>query len=282
VAQICIFLYHARKGLDMRVVIKKDYATVSAFVASHVADRINAFGPTEERPFVLGLPTGSSPIGTYGELVRLYKEGKVSFKNVITFNMDEYVGLGPDDPKSYYYFMHEHLLNHIDIKKENIHILDGLAKDLYMECDDYEDKIHRCGQIQLQLGGIGSNGHIAFCEPGSSLTSRTRIKTLTNSTREDNARFFDNDISKVPKLALSVGVGTICDAKEVLLIASGRNKAEAIRQTVEGGVSHMCTASVLQMHKNGVLVCDENAASRLSPHVVEYFQEIVHPGLTDK
>jgi glucosamine-6-phosphate deaminase len=250
-------------------------------VASHVADRINAFGPTEERPFVLGLPTGSSPIGTYAELVRLCKEGKVSFKNVISFNMDEYVGLAPDNPQSYHYFMREHLFDHIDIKKENIHILNGMAKDLYKECDDYEAQIKRCGRIQLQLGGIGSNGHIAFCEPGSSLTSRTRVKTLTTSTREDNARFFDDDINRVPKLALSVGVGTICEAKEVLLIASGRGKAEAIRQTVEGGVSHMCTASILQMHKNGVLVCDTNAASRLSPHVVEYFQEIVHPGMGD-
>jgi len=260
----------------MRVFIKNDYNELSAFVADYIAEKINEFKPTAENPFILGLPTGSSPIGTYNHLAELHKKGKVSFEHVITFNMDEYVGLAHDDPESYRHFMHKHLFDRIDIKKENINILDGMASDLKKECDAFEAKIKKYGRIHLFLAGIGSNGHLAFNEPGSSMSSRTRVKKLTYTTREDNSRFFGDDISKVPGQALTVGVGTVYDSEEVMLIASGRNKADAIHRTIEGGISHMCTASMLQMHQRGVIVCDRNAASKLSPHVAEYFQQIVH------
>ena len=157
------------------------------------------------------MPTGSTPIETYKELINLYKEGVLSFENVITFNMDEYVGLAPEHEQSYHYFMHENFFKHIDIKEENINILNGLAENLEEECQRYEDKIKSVGGIDLFLGGIGEDGHIAFNEPGSSLASRTRDKDLTYDTILANSRFFDNDINKVPKLALTIGVGTLMD-----------------------------------------------------------------------
>lgn len=175
-------------------------------IANYIKERIRQYNPSAERPFVLGLPTGSSPIGTYKKLVELYKAGEISFKHVVTFNMDEYVGLPRDHPESYHSFMWTHLFSHVDIKPENVHILDGNAEDLDEECKRYEAEIARVGGIELFLGGIGPDGHIAFNEPGSSLTSRTRVKTLAYETILANARFFDGDISKVPKLALTVGV----------------------------------------------------------------------------
>ncbi|HET9130687.1 MAG TPA: glucosamine-6-phosphate deaminase, partial [Terriglobia bacterium] len=187
----------------MRVIIQKNYDLVSKWTASYVVKKIKEFNPTPEKPFILGLPTGSSPIGTYKELVAMHKAGKVSFKNVITFNMDEYVNLPEDHPESYHSFMKTNLFNHIDIPKENINILNGNAKDLEKECADYEAKIKKAGGIHLFLGGIGPDGHIAFNEPGSSLASRTRIKTLTHDTIIANSRFFGNDINKVPKTALT-------------------------------------------------------------------------------
>lgn len=174
--------------------------------ANYIKERIRQFGPSSERPFVLGLPTGSSPIGVYKRLVELFKKGEVSFKNVVTFNMDEYVGLPRDHPESYHSFMWNNLFKHVDIKPENVHILDGNAPDLDEECKKFEAEIARVGGIELFLGGIGPDGHIAFNEPGSSLTSRTRVKTLAYETIIANARFFGSDITKVPKLALTVGV----------------------------------------------------------------------------
>ena len=199
----------------MRVIIESDYQALSQWAANYVASKINAANPTPEKPFVLGCPTGSSPLGMYKALIELNKQGKVSFQNVVTFNMDEYVGLPEDHPESYHTFMWKNFFNHIDIKKENVHILNGNAEDLEAECANYEKQIAEIGGIDLFMGGIGPDGHIAFNEPGSSLSSRTRIKTLTTDTIIANSRFFDNDVNKVPKTALTVGVGTVLSAKEV-------------------------------------------------------------------
>lgn len=233
----------------MRVIIESDYQALSQWAANYVASKINAANPTPEKPFVLGCPTGSSPLGMYKALIELNKQGKVSFQNVVTFNMDEYVGLPEDHPESYHTFMWKNFFNHIDIKKENVHILNGNAEDLEAECANYEKQIAEIGGIDLFMGGIGPDGHIAFNEPGSSLSSRTRIKTLTTDTIIANSRFFDNDVNKVPKTALTVGVGTVLSAKEVLIICNGHNKARALQHAVEGGITQMWTISALQMHQ---------------------------------
>ncbi|MBQ7489705.1 MAG: glucosamine-6-phosphate deaminase, partial [Bacteroidales bacterium] len=204
----------------MRVIIEPDYARLSKWAADYVVNKINAANPTAEKPFVLGLPTGSSPIGMYKELVKANKEGRVTFKHVLTFNMDEYVGLPEEHPESYHSFMATNLFNHIDCPKENIHILNGNAPDLEAECEHYEKMIEEAGGIDLFIGGIGPDGHIAFNEPGSSLTSRTRQKTLTTDTRIANSRFFGGDPNNVPAHALTVGVGTVMDAKEVLILCN--------------------------------------------------------------
>jgi len=258
----------------MRIVIKKDPREVGEWVANYIADKINAFNPTKEQPFVLGLPTGSSPLPTYREFVTMYKEGKLSFKNIITFNMDEYVGLPENHPQSYHYFMYNNLFNHVDITPENINFLDGNADDLEKNCREYEEKINEVGGIDLFLGGIGADGHIAFNEPGSSLTSRTRLKTLSYDTILANSRFFNNDISKVPTMAMTVGVGTVMDAREVLIIITGFGKARALRQVVEGGISHMWTVSMLQMHQHALIVCDDPATMELQVETVKYFKDI--------
>lgn len=258
----------------MRLLIHNDYQMLSKWLAYYLAGKINKFHATSIKPFVLGLPTGSSPLGIYKELINLYKEGKVSFKNVITFNMDEYVGIAEDHPESYHYFMYSNFFNHIDIPKENINILDGNAKNLQKECNLFEEKIKKAGGIELFLGGIGSDGHIAFNEPGSSLSSRTRIKTLTQDTINANSRFFDNDINKVPKTALTVGVGTVMDAKELVIIISGYNKARALMKVVDEGVNHMWTVSMLQLHQHGMICCDEDATMELKVGTAKYFKEI--------
>lgn len=258
----------------MRIIIKKDPAEIGKWTASYIADKIKKARPTPKKPFVLGLPTGSSPLPVYNEFIALCKAGKISFKNVVTFNMDEYVGIDENHSESYHYFMFDKLFNHIDISRDNINILNGNAKDLEKECADYEQKIQAAGGIDLFLGGIGPDGHIAFNEPGSSLTSRTRVKTLRYDTILANSRFFGGDMSKVPKQALTVGVGTVMDANEVIIIISGYNKARALKEVVEGGVSHMWTASILQMHQRGIIVCDEPATSELCVETVRYFMDI--------
>ena len=258
----------------MRVIIEPNYDLMSQWAANHVVERINAAKPTAEKPFVLGLPTGSSPIGMYRALVKAYQEGKVSFKNVVTFNMDEYVGLPVEHPESYHSFMFTNLFNHIDCPKENIHILNGNAEDLAAECEAYEREIEKFGGIDLFLGGIGPDGHIAFNEPGSSLGSRTREKTLTTDTIIANSRFFDNDVNKVPKLALTVGVGTVMDAREVMILVNGHHKARALQAAVEGSVNHMWTISALQMHRHGIIVCDEPATDELRVGTYKYFKDI--------
>jgi glucosamine-6-phosphate deaminase len=247
---------------------------MSQWAANYVVERINAAKPTKEKPFVLGLPTGSSPIGMYRALVKAYQEGKVSFKNVLTFNMDEYVGLPEEHPESYHSFMFSNLFNHIDCPKENIHILNGNAKDLAAECAHYEQMIAEAGGIDLFLGGIGPDGHIAFNEPGSSLSSRTRQKTLTTDTIIANSRFFDNDINKVPKTALTVGVGTVMAAKEVMILVNGHAKCRALQAAVEGSVNHMWTISALQMHQHGIIVADDAACEELKVGTYRYFKDI--------
>ncbi len=258
----------------MRILIHKDYQQLSKWTAYAIAKKIIDFAPTPEKPFVLGLPTGSSPIGTYTELINLVQQGVLSFKNVITFNMDEYVGIPEDHPQSYHYFMDKHFFNHIDIPRENIHILNGNAPDLIKECAAYEEKIKKVGGIHLFLGGIGPDGHIAFNEPGSSLRSKTRIKTLTYDTILANSRFFDNDIKKVPKTALTVGVDTVMQAKEVIIIINGYKKARALQKVVEEGINHMWTASVLQLHPKGMIVCDDDATMELKVGTVKYYKDI--------
>ncbi len=258
----------------MRILIHENYQQISKWTAYYIANKINTFNPTPEKPFVLGLPTGSSPIGTYTELIELVKQGELSFQNVVTFNMDEYVGIPVDHPQSYHYFMDKHLFNHIDIPRENINILDGNAADLEAECEAYEKKIESYGGIQLFLGGIGPDGHIAFNEPGSSLKSKTRVKTLTYDTIIANSRFFDNDVKKVPKTALTVGVDTVMQAKEVIIIINGYNKARALQKVVEEGVNHMWTVSVLQLHQKGMIVCDEDATMEIKVGTAKYFKDI--------
>jgi len=258
----------------MRVIIEPTYKVASKWAANYVAGRINEFGPTDSKPFVLGLPTGSSPLGMYRELIELNKAGTVTFKNVVTFNMDEYVNLPKDHSESYHSFMWNNFFSHIDIPKENANILDGNAPDLEAECAKYEEKIKKVGGINLFVGGIGPDGHIAFNEPGSSLSSLTRVKTLTYDTIIANSRFFDGDINKVPKTALTVGVKTVLDAEEVLIIVNGHNKARALQHAIEQGVNHMWTISALQMHPKGIIVCDEEATIELKVGTAKYFKDI--------
>ncbi len=258
----------------MRLIIQPDVTGISNWAANYIADNINQYSPTADRPFVLGLPTGSTPLGTYKKLIELHKAGKVSFKNVVTFNMDEYVGIPENHPQSYHSFMWDNFFSHIDIQKENVNILNGNAPDLIAECEAYEAKIKAMGGIHLFLGGIGADGHLAFNEPGSSLCSRTRIKTLTQDTIIANSRFFENDINQVPKLALTVGVGTVMDAREVLILVNGHNKAHALQQAVEGSVNQMWTITALQLHPKGIIVCDEAATVELKVGTYRYFKEI--------
>lgn len=258
----------------MRLIIQKDYETVSKWAANYVAKRIKESNPAADNPFILGLPTGSSPIGMYKELINLYKKGVLSFKNVVTFNMDEYVGLPEEHPQSYHSFMWNTFFKHIDIKKENVNILNGNSTDLDKECENYEEKIHAYGGINLFIGGIGPDGHIAFNEPASSLGSLTRVKTLTMDTIIANSRFFDNDVNKVPKTALTVGVKTVLDAHEVLIIINGLNKARALSKVVEEGVNHMWTVSALQLHPRGIIVCDDSSTYELKVGTVKYFLDI--------
>jgi glucosamine-6-phosphate deaminase len=210
----------------------------------------------------------------YKELIKLYKEGKVSFKNVVTFNMDEYVNIPENHLESYHSFMWNNFFSHIDITKENVNILNGNAADLKAECAAYEEKIKTLGGVNLFVGGIGPDGHIAFNEPGSSLASRTRVTALTYDTIIANSRFFDGDVNKVPKTALTVGVGTVMDADEVLIIVNGHNKARALRHAIEEGVNHMWTISALQLHPKGIIVCDDEATSELKVGTVKYFKDV--------
>lgn len=241
----------------MEVDISKSYDELSRKAAGVIADVLNA-----KPNAVLGMATGSSPLGLYKELVRLHKEESLNFSQVTTFNLDEYVGLPVTHDQSYHYFMHENFFKHVNIPRENIHIPSGTTKNYRAFCQWYEDRIKACGGIDAQILGIGSDGHIAFNEPTSSLRSRTRLKTLARQTIEDNARFFDN-IEDVPIYAITMGVGTILEARELVLVANGKNKADAVAKMIEGPVTSMITASALQMHASAKVFIDEDAASEL-------------------
>ena len=258
----------------MKVIIRNTSKEGSLWAAHHIAEKIKAKAAVTDKPFVLGLCTGSTPIETYAELARMVQAGELSFRNVISFNMDEYVGLPEEHPESYHSFMHTNLFSKIDEPKENIHILNGNAEDLDAECAAYEKAIEQAGGFDLFLGGIGEHGHIAFNEPFSPLTSRTRVVTLTEDTRVVNSRFFGGDMNLVPKQALSVGVATVTDSKEVVILAFGPKKARAIHDAVEGPYSHMCTVSALQNHQNGIIVADEASVGELKVNSYKYFKAV--------
>lgn len=242
----------------MRVIIRSD-----AVAASITAARIIANQVIRKPSCVLGLATGGTPLICYQELIRLFREGILDFSAVTTFNLDEYVGLGPGDSQSYHHFMFSHLFDHINIDPLRIHIPDGKATDLRAACKVYEQRIAEAGGIDLQLLGIGTDGHIAFNEPGSSLGSRTRLKTLCQQTVLDNARFFECP-DQVPRLAVTMGVGTILESRQCLMLATGENKAIAIQQAIEGPITCQNTASALQLHPEVIAILDEAAASLLN------------------
>ena len=256
----------------MKVVIQENYDKMCEWAAEHIIEAINEHD--EDRPFVLGLPTGSTPIGVYKRLIEANKAGRVSFENVVTFNMDEYVGLPHEHDQSYWYFMHDNFFNHIEIPAENINILNGMAEDPEAECASYEEKIASYGGIDLFMGGCGVDGHIAFNEPYTSLNSRTGVRALTEDTRIVNSRFFGNDPEATPPTALSVGVGTVTDSREVLLLVNGHNKARALAHCIEGGVSSKWTISALQLHNNAVIACDDAACGELKLDTYNYFRDV--------
>ncbi|RNF27125.1 putative glucosamine-6-phosphate isomerase, putative,glucosamine-6-phosphate deaminase [Trypanosoma conorhini] len=259
----------------MRIVISEDSDAVADYVAGYIIERIRDFSPSKDRPFVLGLPTGGSPLKTYQRLIQAYREGRITFRNVITFNMDEYVGLPREHPQSYYYFMKANFFDFVDIPEENRNLLDGNVPDLLHECQRYEDKIRQVGGIHLFIAGIGTDGHLAFNEPGSSLDSLTRVKSLNDETIASNARFFDNDVRRVPTMALTVGIRTVLQAQSVLVIATGASKAVAVAQCVEGSVSHSHPITALQWHRSAVLCLDRDATMELKVKTVRYFEGLL-------
>jgi len=250
----------------MRVIVAKDPQEVSQKAAQFVA-AVMSRRPT----CVLGMATGSTPLGLYRELIRMHKEEGLDFSRVVTFNLDEYVGLSGTHPQSYRAFMQKNLFDHINLDVRNTHVPDGRALDFEAFCEQYEKMIRDEGGIDLQILGIGSDGHIAFNEPGSSLGSRTRLKTLTAETVRDNARFFGSE-KEVPRLAITMGVGTILESRQCLLLATGESKARAIRDTIEGPITAQVTASALQMHRDVVAIVDEEAGRLLERR--NYYREV--------
>ena len=241
----------------MEVVICPTYDELSRRAAKVVGELVRT------KPWaVLGFATGSSPLGLYKELIRMHGEEGLDFSHVTTFNLDEYFGLGPDHPQSYHKFMFDNLFGHINVAPENVHVPLGTTEAPASFCASYEKRIAECGGIDLQVLGIGSDGHIAFNEPGSSLGSRTRLVYLAEQTIQDNARFFDKQ-EDVPRTALSMGVGTVLEARKCLMVVNGANKAEALAAAVEGPVTSMITASALQLHPDAIVFADAAAAAGL-------------------
>ena len=237
----------------------KDYQELSNVAGKIMLDLVKA-----NPECTLGLATGSSPIGLYQYLINAYKNNEVSFANVKSFNLDEYCDLPREHPESYYSFMHTNLFDHIDIKEENVHLPSSLGKDLEANCKQYSDALN-AATVDMQLLGIGANGHIGFNEPGTSFESETLIVTLQEKTRKDNARFFDNDINQVPTHAITMGIKNIMNAKSVLLVASGSNKATAIKKLMEGEITEEFPASALHNHTGKVIVvADEEACALLT------------------
>jgi len=250
----------------MRIIIEPDYQALSKKAAQIVAQRI------KRKPnIVLGLATGLTPLGMYRELVRMHKEEGLDFSKVTTFNLDEYWKIPSSHPQSYHFFMWDNLFSHININPERVYIPSGTVDEVEVYCQWYEEEIRRAGGIDLQILGIGRDGHIGFNEPGSSLSSRTRVKSIAPETIEDNARFF-KDKSQVPRYAITMGVGTIMEAKECVLLASGESKAEAIRKCVEGPICAECPASILQLHPRVIVILDEEASQRLNKK--EYYRYV--------
>lgn len=250
----------------MRVIVERDLECVSKRAGQFVAELIR-----RKATCVLGLATGSTPLGLYRELARMHRDEGLDFSRVVSFNLDEYVGLGPTHPQSYRAFMQTNLFDHVNIDVRNTHVPDGRALDFDAYCAQYEKQIKDEGGIDLQILGIGSDGHIAFNEPGSSLGSRTRLKTLTEETVRDNARFFGSS-ETVPRLAITMGVGTILESRQCLLLAAGDTKARAVRDAIEGPVTAQVTASALQLHRDVVAVLDEDAARLLERR--EYYRQV--------
>ena len=224
------------------------------------AAEIAAAQISRKKNTVLGLPTGQTPLGMYQELIKKCRKEDIDFSQVVTFNLDEYYGLSPEHPQSYNYFMWQTFFNNINIKKESVFILNGITKDVQAECQHYESLIEEKGGIDLQFLGIGDNGHIGFNEPAITLNSETHLVNLSRATIEANSRFF-NDIEEVPRKALTIGMGAILKAKQIILLASGMKKAPAVARAIKGKVSTEIPASFLQLHPNVVVIVDVDAAS---------------------
>lgn len=246
----------------MRLIVSRQ--DIGLWAASYIKERVGAFLPTAQQPFTLGLPTGGTVEGMYAHLCAFYQKGELDFQHIATFNMDEYVGLDPQHPQSYHYYMHHHLFSRVNLQPSRTHLLNGQAADLQKECDSYEQAIRQAGGIDLFLGGVGRNGHLAFNEPGSAFTSRTRPVTLEPNTRQANARFFEGDESRVPKQALSVGIGTVLDAREILFLALGEPKAQAVARLSLGEITPAWPITALKTHPRATLLVDEAAASLLT------------------
>jgi len=263
----------------MRIIIHDSYEALSKWTAYYIAKRIKEFNPTDQKPFVLGLPAGMSPVGTYQQLISLHQDGKVSFRHVVAFGLNEYAGIPEDHPQSHHSVLWNNFFSQIDIQPDNVRLLHGNVTDFDAECSNYEEDIRKAGGIHLFLGSIGPDGHIGFNEPGSSLSSRTRVKTITRGARIANARWFGNDINKVPKTGLTMGVGTLMDAEEIVMVISGFNKARALQKILEDEVNHMWTVSMLQLHQHGMIVCDDEATMELKVGTVKYFRDIERENL---
>jgi glucosamine-6-phosphate deaminase len=241
----------------MLVEVYPDYEAMSDRAAEIVTDQIR-----RKPDSVIGFATGSTPLGLYKRLIENHRERGLDFSKITTFNLDEYIGLSPTHDQSYHYFMWKNFFSHVNVTPARVHLPQGMADDVEAFCGWYEERIAQAGGIDVQILGIGANGHIAFNEPGSSLGSRTRIKTLTQKTIEDNARFFDEP-AEVPRYAITMGIGTIMDAKQVLLVSSGASKADAIKATLEGPITAMVPATIVQLHRHAYVLLDEAAASKL-------------------
>lgn len=253
-------------GQVVEVIISESYEELSREGAREVARTLNA-----KPNAVLGLATGSTPLGLYRELIRMHRDEGLDFSQVTTFNLDEYVGLPSNHRQSYHWFMRDNLFQHVNIAPHNIYLPSGTTDNYEAFCAWYENRIHECGGIDLQILGIGTDGHIGFNEPGSSLGSRTRIKTLARQTIEDNARFFERP-EDVPHYAITMGVGTILEARRILLVANGEKKANTVAAAIEGPITSMCTASALQMHPDTLIILDRAAARKLQ--MIEYYEWI--------
>ena len=252
------------------LVLQKDLGIWSA---RQICKRIKTVKPTAQKPFVLGLPTGGTVEGMYAHLCKLHAAKQLDFSHIITFNMDEYVGLSPDDPQSYHYYMNHHLFSKVNLPPNQRHILNGQADDLQAECDNYEKAIAAVNGIDLFIGGVGRNGHIAFNEPDSAFDSRTRLVELEENTRQANARFFGNDVFGVPTHALSVGIGTVLAAREILFLASGTSKAQAVARLALGKVTPLWPITALKTHVRSLLLIDVDAASALPQSMQENIQK---------